>query len=184
MKIKHLYKAFGKKNVFEDFSTELEAGKINCIVGKSGSGKTTFARILAALEKADKIELEDNFRNISFVFQEDRLLPHSTILQNVLLGKDDVQIAVDLLKKLGLEKEIDKYPDELSGGMKRRVALARALIVDFDLLILDEPFKGLDETTKQLAIQTTIEMTKQKTVLLITHDEKEIQNLGQNIIKI
>ena len=185
-------KSFGEPPivVLENFNAIFRAG-ITCIMGQSGIGKTTLIRILANLTSPDtgKISGLDDIK-LACVFQEDRLLEGETALTNVLFvtnnAKKNTPRAIALLTQVNLGDSIHKKVRDLSGGMKRRVALCRALIADYDLLILDEPFKGLDEETKQNAItllQQEIEKgAMQKIIICITHDVAEATALTETII--
>ncbi len=179
MKLDGIYKSFGEKTVFENLSLEIEDGKRMAILGESGRGKTTLVRIIAGLEKADsgKIELNGN-APFSAVFQEDRLIPYKTLLKNVMLVGASKSEAEKYLNAVGLGNEINSYPDELSGGMKRRVALARALAFkNYKTLILDEPFNGQDPETKAKLISLIKNETEGKTVILITHSKEDAEAL-------
>ena len=121
--------------------------------------------------------------NFSVVFQEDRLFPSLTALGNVSLVSDETT-ARRLLDLVGLHGSEDKYPDELSGGMSRRVAIARALAYGGDALILDEPFKGLDEANRRAAMDAVRAVSDDKTVLLVTHDAAEAEFFGGNRLSV
>lgn len=171
--IEHLSKKYGEKKVLEDLNLVLEAGKTYTMAGPSGCGKTTFLRILMGLEKADSGTITGVPAKISAVFQEDRLSESFSALDNVMLvmnSENKKETAAELLHALGLTDNLTKPVKTFSGGMKRRVALARALAADYDLLILDEPFTGLDAQNRELAIKVIEEYTKNKTVLLVSHD--------------
>lgn len=183
--ITDLCKAYGEKQVLLNFSTVLEKGKTTALMGASGIGKTTLANILLSFETADSGTISGLPESKSAVFQEDRLSENYSALTNVQAvckNKKDKEMAKNLLRRLGLEKDLRTQVRDLSGGMKRRVALARALCAEYDFLVLDEPFKGLDELTKEMTMQTVKEMTQDKTVLLITHDKDEAHFFTDTII--
>ena len=151
---------------------------ITCVMGASGIGKTTMVNIVAGIVKPDSGEINGvENKRISMVFQEDRLLEWETALTNVLFAKKDRAMAEKLLQLAGLEDSINKKTSELSGGMKRRVCLCRALIADYDILILDEPFKGLDSGTKPQVMQMVKDFAH-GVVIVITHDVSEAEYLG------
>lgn len=177
----NIYKSFQDKKVFSNFSGKIEGGTTNCLFGPSGSGKTTLIRILLNLDSLDdgRIINIDELKK-SVVFQEDRLCENLSSFINVkmvLSENSDSCLAKRLLIDLGLEENINQKVAELSGGMKRRVAIARALASEYDLLILDEPFKGLDNKTKEETIKIVKRQSSGKTVLLVTHDLKEAELL-------
>ncbi len=183
--ITDLCKSYDEKQVLHNFNAILENGKTTALMGTSGSGKTTLANILLGFESADSGSVTGLPDRKSAVFQEDRLSENYSALTNVQAvckNKADKEKAKNLLCRLGLEKDLKTQVRSLSGGMKRRVALARALCAEYDFLVLDEPFKGLDEQTKEATMQTVKEMTRGKTVLLITHDKDEAQFFTDTII--
>lgn len=183
--ITDLCKSYGEKQVLQNFNATIEAGKTTALMGASGIGKTTLANILLALEQPDSGTITGLPQHKSAVFQEDRLSENYSALTNVQAvckNKADKEKAKNILCRLGLEKDLKTQVRSLSGGMKRRVALARALCAEYDFLVLDEPFKGLDEQTKEATMQTVKEMTQGKTVLLITHDKDEAQFFTDTII--
>ena len=177
----NICKSFQDKKVLSNLSGKIECGVTNCLFGPSGSGKTTLIRILLNLDTLDsgKIINIDELRK-SVVFQEDRLCENLSSLTNVkmfLSESYNTSVAKDLLIELGLEESINQKVVELSGGMKRRVAIARALASEYDFLILDEPFKGLDNKIKEETIKIVKRRSSGKTVLLVTHDLKEAELL-------
>ena len=186
IELRGIYKSFGDKQVLVDFSFELLQG-ITCIMGPSGKGKTTIANILAGLTGIDSGAVNiPSGTKFSFVFQEDRLLEWESALTNVLFvtenAKKNTALAVELLTEADLENSIYKKAKELSGGMKRRVAICRALIADYDVIILDEPFKGLDANIKPRIMDMVKSRTGNKTVLAITHDPSEAERLGGRLV--
>ena len=155
-------------------------------MGESGCGKTTLVNIIMGLEKADAGEISGIPKKIAAVFQDDLLCEDFSAISNVRavtgnkLSKNDV---ITALGKLGLTKEDVSSPvRELSGGMKRRVAIARALLADSDLVIMDEPFKGLDEDTRRNTAKFVLNETKPKTLVVITHSPEEAELLGADKI--
>lgn len=182
IQIKNLFKAFENKPVLQDFSLTLPAGQCTAVMGPSGCGKTTLINILLGLIPKDKGEIENLPEKIGAVFQENRLCEDFTALKNVeLVNCEHPERARDLLIGMGLEDSLLKPVSSLSGGMKRRVAIARALHYDAPFLIMDEPFKGLDEETKEKVMQLVRRETAGKTLLLITHDEQEARQFGQTL---
>lgn len=192
--INSLSKKYGEKEVIKNFSARIKDGSILSVMAPSGGGKTTLLRILAGLETADKgyIEGLEN-KKVSMVFQEDRLCNDLNAVTNIRIicgkktngpkGITDSRI-YDELEKAGL-KGNEKYPvRELSGGMRRRIAIVRALMADYDILILDEPFAGLDLENKKRMADYIKEKSKGKTVILVTHDKAEAEIMGGEILNL
>ena len=167
---------------------EIPEGEVLCLMGKSGRGKTTLLRMLMGLEQPDAGSITGlEHQKISVVFQEDRLLPGFTVRQNLYSVCDSTAqqaYMMQLLTALGLDDWIDKEVSILSGGMQRRVAICRALLVPYDFLILDEPFRGLDEKTKEIAIKLVLQEAKGRTILLSTHDMDEGKMMGGKILNL
>ena len=184
--IEHISKNYGETVVFRDFSARLPLGETSVITGVSGSGKTTLLRLILGLEMPDEGAITGVPARRAAVFQEDRLCPQLTALENVLLiaGRKREREARDTLARLGLGKSLAVPAAELSGGMRRRCALARALCAKFDLLALDEPFKGLDEANRRAAMDAVRALSGDKTVLLVTHDAAEAEFFGGNRLSV
>ena len=177
-------KSFSGKPVIENFSLELPEHGVVGLSGPSGCGKTTLLRLLAGLENPDGGSIEGiTGLTVSMVFQEDRLLPWLTALENIALILADHAAAQVWLDKVQLADYGNHYPAELSGGMKRRLALARALAKTSDLLILDEPFTGMDDVLKQSMINLIREDAQKRPVLLVSHDRADIEALDGQVIR-
>ena len=169
--IENLCKAFDGRLVLEHVTFTAGTG-VTCVMAPSGAGKTTLLRILLGLERPDSGSVPGGVR-WSAVFQEDRLLEHLDAMENLrfVLGSAlDESAANVLLTELGLGDTAGKPVREFSGGMKRRLALARALLAPFDLLALDEPFTGLDEDNRDRAWRCVLDRTAGRTVLLVSHE--------------
>lgn len=181
--LEHIHMAFGEKEIFSDLSLSFDAPEHYAILGPSGRGKTTLLRLIAGLEKPlrGRITVPENAR-ICFCFQEDRLLPWKTVLENVSLVCSNEESARFWLKQVGLSGEENSYPASLSGGMKRRASLARALAYDADILLMDEPFRALDEATHAQMLSVVREAAKGKLLILVTHDESDAD--GMEIVRI
>ena len=173
----NLSKSFDGKAVLKDFSFRFEKGGHYALMGASGSGKTTLLNLLMGLLKPDGGKVLADRVRFSAVFQEDRLLKQMTAESNVaLVSSLPRQEIAKLLGRLGIDEQSLPQPvSTYSGGMKRRVALCRALLSEYDVLILDEPYKGLDADTRKLVKGIVAEYTQGKTVILVTHDREEAE---------
>ncbi|KGN03017.1 ABC transporter [Clostridium novyi A str. 4570] len=185
-----VYKKYGNEKIFEKFNMSLKKNSINAILGPSGTGKTTLLNIISGIEDIDSGEVIYNGNNISYIFQEDRLIPWLSVYDNIAFvlkskySKKNIKNIVDkYLKLVKLQNHKDKYPRELSGGMKRRVAIARAFAYESDLLLMDEPFKGLDMELKKDIIDEFLNIWSydRRTVVLVTHDIKEAKYMTDKI---
>ena len=180
IKIDELNKSFGDTAVVKEFSAEFEDGSVTCIMGSSGIGKTTLLRILMGLEDYDDGHITGlENKTMAAVFQEDRLCENLTVSANIRMtgGKDEKGISeqevVKYLEIIGMKDMAGKQVSELSGGMKRRVAILRAVLADRDVVFFDEPLKGLDPETEKKVMETIVPLLSGKTVLWVTHREDE-----------
>ena len=171
IKISGLSHSFDGDSLISGIELELADNGIYAIMGRSGCGKTTLLNILSGLLRPDSGKIESSCKRVSYMFQEPRLLPHCTALENVCLvcSNDASDKARQLLTRLGLGDALDKLPSELSGGMKQRVSLARALIYGGDLLLLDEPFNGLDDAMCHDIIGLIREYAENALVVVVLH---------------
>lgn len=183
--IKDLCKSYGGVPVLQHLSHAFPIGRASCVMGPSGCGKTTLLRLMAGLEKPDSGQLLNIPGRLSMVFQEDRLCEDFSVERNLRLtavpglSRDALS---SCLEDLVLPDSLSLPVRSLSGGMKRRVALARALLAPYELLLLDEPFKGLDEATKSQVLSVLPTYTAGKTVILITHDPAEADALAAPVL--
>ncbi|MBQ9195960.1 MAG: ABC transporter ATP-binding protein [Clostridia bacterium] len=179
-------KSYDGKQVLRHVSLTLSPG-ITCLMGASGRGKTTLLRILLGLETPDAGQIEGVPDRIAVQFQEDRLMETLTVGCNLkaALGRDyDAGKAERCLAALVMPGCLSLSVSSLSGGMKRRVSLARAMLYPAPLLVLDEPFQGLDEATRQAAIAAVRQSAKGRTALVVTHDARDCENLGGRLVEL
>lgn len=166
------------KTVLEHLSLDIPTGTTTAIMGPSGCGKTTLLRLLAGIISPTLGNVTRETNSISYVFQDQALLPWLTAAENLNLvlsdGKKTLHVAREWLACVGLAEDADRYPSELSGGMRQRVALARALATDADLLLLDEPFRGLDAQLHEQMRELIRTARQGKTTVLVTHDEQDL----------
>ncbi len=173
--------------VLTDFCMEVEKGGVFALMGPSGCGKTTLLRILAGLERADSglIRGTDDLR-VSFMFQEDRLLPWQSAVENLrfVLPSMPEAALTQKLSQVGISGQDARRPvSEYSGGMKRRVAFLRTVLFPSDLLLMDEPFTGLDEVNTGTAAAFLTENRNGRTVILTTHSEQEAELCRAEVIR-
>ena len=181
--LRHVGMAFGEKQIFSDLNLSFSSPGQYAILGPSGRGKTTLLRLIAGLERPQGGEvLLPKGARIAFCFQEDRLLPFKTVRENVALVCGSERLAQAWLERVGLGGEGDSFPASLSGGMKRRAALARALAFDAEILLMDEPFRALDEATHAQMRALVCEAAKDKLLILVTHDEADAD--GMTVVRI
>ena len=189
VKAKNLYFSYGAQPVLQNVCIEFTSEQPVVLLGGSGMGKTTLLRILAGLMKpsSGRIEGIDKHTRIAVMYQEDRLFPHLTVYKNLKLIRPAVtrEEAASLLEELNLEAGVlDQLPRELSGGMRRRVALARALLFEADVVLMDEPFQGLDVDTRRMALAAVKKWTKNRPTLLISHEPEDAPALGAKTLTI
>lgn len=188
---------YGNKIALKPFSAVFKAGKVNALTGASGSGKSTLLRLILGLEAPSDgtvTFVDENGTAVkpskSVTFQENRLIPSLTVRANLKLVENPKEPFSDeyllgFFKSFDLSFEIFKQKvSELSGGMARRISLIRAFLVPSDLILLDEPFKGLDLQTKRKVIESLTLLWNNKTVILVTHDLTELEGLEANIISL
>ena len=178
---------FGEKEVLRGCDLRLEAGERLALMGPSGCGKTTLARIALGLQRPDSGAVRRNFARVAAVFQEPRLLPWRTAEENVNLVLTDREESLPearaWLSRLELAEAAALYPAELSGGMQQRLSLARALAAKPGLLLLDEPFKAMDESLRERVLRLTADAIGEAALLLITHSRQEADALGCRVLR-
>lgn len=202
--LSNISKSFQKTQVLKDITLDIQKGKIISLLGKSGSGKSTLLNLIAGFERSDtgilslnnkilsdtKTFVEPQKRNIGFVFQNYALFPHMTIFENITFGienypkQEKTKIAQELLELVNLSGYEKRYPHELSGGQQQRIALIRALALNPELILLDEPFSGIDTMLKAKIQKELLEILKSthKTAIIVTHDANEAMSMSDKII--
>ena len=182
--IKNLYKSFGEKQVLNNINAVIRHGQTTCLMGQSGVGKTTLLNIMMGLVKADSGEILNIPQLKSAVFQENRLCESFSVISNIRMANDSLtdQVILEHLEAVGLASEAKHKVSTLSGGMKRRVALVRAILAQKEILFLDEPFKGLDEETLEKVQNYLLKNTKGLTTIMVTHNIEDARALGAEVI--
>ena len=184
--ISGLSKSFGSKKVFDSLNLTIKSGVTTCVMAPSGAGKTTLLRILMGLEAVDGGSVTGlEGKRLSAVFQEERLCEGVTAADNIRLvmpPSASLPAILAEMDRIGLDSCGDQPAAELSGGMRRRVGILRALLAEYDVLFLDEPFKGLDEALKEQVMAYVRQKTAGKTVVFVTHDRAEAAVLADEVI--
>ena len=189
LKIHELSFSYGKKQVLRDFSLEVAPGEIVAIMGASGCGKSTLLQLIAGLLKPDSGRIESNAKRISYAFQEPRLFPWLTVKENLeavlpRTFENRENAILRALEAAELADSAELYPDALSGGMKSRAALARALVFGGDLFLLDEPFAALDKELRMRLGDRLKQTIKERggSAILVTHHPEDAERLADRII--
>lgn len=189
IELKNVTKAFGENVLFQDLSFSVPTGSVTCLLGPSGSGKTSLLNLMAGLMAPDSGTVSVQGR-LSCVFQESRLLPWQTLGENAVYAMDPQISKIDrheraglILKQLELDEAVGLLPGEISGGMARRTALARALLAPHEVLFLDEPLSSLDPDTRGRIVELLPEHLSGKTVVLVTHDYITAAALSDRIFR-
>ncbi len=182
--------SYGKKKIFDRFSMELKSGEILALMGPSGKGKTTLLSLAAGILRPQSGFVISDVERISYAFQEPRLFPWCTVKENLAAplprnGERDAQIR-EVLSFVGLSDAASLYPDELSGGMKSRVSLARAMLFGGELYLLDEPFAALDEETRIELCEILKEHLHKAhaSAIFVTHQRSDAERLADRILEI
>ena len=202
LEVKNISKKFNGKEILKNISFDVYDGEFLSILGASGCGKTTLLRILIGIETADSGEIIRNNKKITnmlpsqrgmgIVFQNYALFPNMTVLENVAYPlkikkrykKNAKELAIDILKKVGLEDQMNKYPNELSGGQQQRTAIARTLALNSDIILFDEPMSALDADNRLVLLKEFKEIQKKFniTMIYITHDQEEAFSLSDRVM--
>ncbi len=191
--VQNVSHSFGFEDILKDINFTLKKGKVLSIVGPSGGGKTTLLHLCAHLLDLEEGKIKNSFKTSSYAFQEPRLLPWKNVIDNIAFGlkakgikkEKREELSKEIALKFGLEKEdFEKFPKDLSGGMKQRVSFARAMVTNPSLLFLDEPFSALDIGLKKELQTLLIKEIEEKdlSVLFITHDLMEAIKLSDEIL--
>lgn len=187
IKIKKISKRYGELEIFKNLSLIIPENEVTVILGPSGVGKTTLLNMISKLDEDFTGEIERRYNNLSYVFQEERLLKWKTVEENIkFVLKNDNESINDILELLELNNLKNKKVKELSGGQMQRVSIARAFAYSSDFIIMDEPFKSLDIFLKIKIIRDFIKLmeNQKRTILLVTHDIREALFLGDTIYMI
>ncbi len=202
IKIREIYKSFGKDEVLKGITTDIHKGEIVAIIGPSGSGKSTLIRCMNGLEKLDRGEIivdglrVDNTKTVAgkvgMVFQSFNLFPHYTVIDNIIKPcrvvrkmkeKDAKELALSLLEKIRLVDKANEYPGNLSGGQKQRVAIARSLSMNPEIILFDEPTSSLDPELAYEVFDTIKSIVKDDlTILLVTHQMNMVTNFASRVL--
>lgn len=206
LEIKNVTKTFGDEIIFKNVNLIVKKGEVISIIGKSGSGKSTFLKCLNRLEEINGGEILFNNKNINnypisilrqmigLVFQDYNLFEHLTVFENLIIGLIKIKnysqtksekMALDILKKIDLLDKKDKYPDELSGGQKQRVAIARTMLMKPDIILLDEPTSALDKEVKESVLNLIAELIEENmTLIIVSHEEEFVKKVSDRVIEL
>lgn len=186
MKLNNVTFSYKEFELIKNFSLNIEPGKVTAILGPSGCGKSTLLKLIAGLIRPSQGFISDTEKSKSYIFQEHRLLPWMSLIENVNypLQREDKKRANYYIEKMGLWEHRKKFPSQLSGGMAQRVSISRALAYKSNYLLMDEPFKGLDIELKSSVFKHLNRLISEenRTTIFVTHDITESIILGDNIV--
>lgn len=186
LRLKDVYKKYNDLEVLEGISFDVHDHEILCILGPSGCGKSTILRIIAGLESDCTGQVERNFDNLGYVFQEDRLLKWRSVVENISIVNEEFDSVKmnELIRLMSLQGFEDALPKTLSGGMRQRVSIARAFYYGGDVLLMDEPLKSLDYDLKFDLVSSILKVHRKNTssIVYVTHDIDEALLLGNRIL--
>lgn len=204
LEIKNISKYYDNEMIFENVKLQVKKGEVISLVGKSGSGKSTFLKCINGLEKVDSGEIIFNGKNIldipttelrqniGIVFQDYNLFDHLTVLENLTIGllkikkyskEESEKMALEILKKIDLIEKKNKYPDELSGGQRQRVAIARTMLMKPSVILLDEPTSALDDEMKDSVLNLINKLVKEgMTLIIVSHEINFIRKISDRIL--
>lgn len=184
VRLDNIKKSYNGKAILNGLTFEAKRGQPICLFGQSGCGKTTVLNIIAGLTKADGGSIIGNEGRISYVFQEDRLLEQLSAKENIMLTARNRKAADSFIEAAGLSECIDMYPADMSGGMKRRTAIARAVAFDGGIMLLDEPFNGIDAGRKKAIAEFLKSFVSDKLCIMVTHDRTDSGLMDAEIFEI
>lgn len=186
MKLEGVSKSFDEVKVLSNLNLSINKKEITCILGPSGCGKSTLLHIMAGLIKPDMGRIQEDKKKVGYVFQEDRLLPWRTVYENIkLVNKKSTETKIKgLIEMVGLKNFENKYPAQLSGGMRQRCAIARAFNFECEMLLMDEPFKSLDYDLRIHMVKSLIDIWNRwnNSIVFVTHEIDEALLLGDKIV--
>ena len=192
LNLQNIRKQYNNIEIYQNFNLAIKEGIITCIMGPSGCGKTTLLNMIGGLIKPDGGRMEGfDGKRFSYVFQETRLLPWKTVEDNLdfvldhSLSKEERKAQTNgLLKMVHMEEFAQYYPAQLSGGMAQRVSIARAFAIPSDIILMDEPFSGIDISLKKTMLQRFLEIWKNdpRTIIYVTHDVDEALTIGNEVV--
>lgn len=185
MELNNISFSYSSELILKEFSLSIPENRVLTILGPSGCGKTTLLKLISGSITPSKGSIENLSDQISYIFQEPRLLPWLNLLENVAFPlEDDRSRALHYIEEMGLLDHIDKFPSQLSGGMAQRVSIARAFAFNSEIILMDEPFKGLDFQLKVniFKLFNRLISKERRTALFVTHDIKESIMLGDRIV--
>lgn len=176
-------KSYGERQVFQDFSLEIKEGEILCVLGASGTGKTTLLKVIAGLTEYEG-RVENAPKSVGYIFQEPRLIPNLSVRENLRYVGGRDEIIDKILRKIGLFDKCGGRAGNLSGGEKQRVAFARAFVTEKDVLLLDEPFSSLDTALKirLMGVFQELWQERKQTTVFVTHDVEEACAMANRIV--
>ncbi|MEA4973275.1 MAG: ATP-binding cassette domain-containing protein [Candidatus Metalachnospira sp.] len=185
MELNKITKSYDGRMVLDRFSLAVENGRTVCLFGESGCGKTTILNIISGLTEIDSGEVKGTKgKRISYLFQEDRLLESATAEENIMLSTKNMELSKKIIEVCDISDYLNLYPSQMSGGMKRRVAIARAVAFDGEIVLLDEPFNGIDTKRVEKAADFLREFLMSKICIVVSHSLNDAELLSAQVFNL